>query len=206
MSDKNLAPVYDPAAVEDRLYREWLNANYFRAPGDPEKETFTIVIPPPNVTGSLHMGHALDNTIQDILIRRKRMQNFDTLWLPGTDHAGIATQIKVEEHLAEEGLTRYDLGREKFLERVWEWKEEYHARILKQLQKLGVSCDWSRERFTMDEGCSRAVREVFVSLHERGLIYRGNYIINWCPRCHTALSDIEVEHEDKEGTLTFIKY
>lgn len=206
MSDKNLASVYDPAAVEDRLYREWLGANYFRAPGDPEKETFTIVIPPPNVTGSLHMGHALDNTIQDILIRRKRMQSFDTLWLPGTDHAGIATQIKVEEHLADEGLTRYDLGREKFLERVWEWKEEYHARILKQLQKLGVSCDWSRERFTMDEGCSRAVREVFVSLHERGLIYRGNYIINWCPRCHTALSDIEVEHEDKEGTLTFIQY
>lgn len=206
MTDKNLAPVYNPAEVEDRLYGEWLQNNYFRAPGDPEKQTFTIVIPPPNVTGSLHMGHALDNTIQDILIRRKRMQGFDTLWLPGTDHAGIATQIKVEEHLADEGLSRYDLGREKFLDRVWGWKEEYHARILRQLQKLGVSCDWSRERFTMDEGCSRAVREVFVSLYEQDLIYRGNYIINWCPRCHTALSDIEVEHEDKEGTLTFIRY
>lgn len=206
MTEKNLAPVYAPADVEDRLYREWLAHNYFRAPGDPDKETFTIVIPPPNVTGTLHMGHALDNTIQDILIRRKRMQGYDTLWLPGTDHAGIATQIKVEEHLAEEGLSRYDLGREKFLERVWGWKEEYHGRIIRQLQKLGVSCDWSRERFTMDEGCSRAVREVFVSLFEQGLIYRGNYIINWCPRCHTALSDIEVEHEDKEGTLTYIRY
>jgi valyl-tRNA synthetase len=204
--DKNLAPVYDPANVEDKLYQEWLQKNYFRAPGDPDKKTFTIVIPPPNVTGTLHMGHALDNTIQDILIRRKRMQGFDTLWMPGTDHAGIATQIKVEEHLASEGLTRYDLGREAFLEKVWEWKEEYHGRILRQLQKLGVSCDWSRERFTMDEGCSRAVREVFVSLYEKGLIYRGNYIINWCPRCHTALSDIEVEHEDKEGTLSFIRY
>ena len=206
MIDKNLAPVYNPADVEDRLYKQWLEKNYFRAPGDPDKETFTIVIPPPNVTGSLHMGHALDITIQDILIRRKRMQGLDTLWLPGTDHAGIATQIKVEEHLADEGISRYDLGREKFLDRVWEWKEEYHARILKQLQKMGVSCDWSRERFTMDEGCSRAVREVFVSLYERKLIYRGNYIINWCPRCLTALSDIEVEHEEQGGTLTFIRY
>lgn len=206
MTEKNLAPVYSPLEVEDRLYQDWLANNYFRAPGDPNKETFTIVIPPPNVTGSLHMGHALDNTIQDILIRRKRMQGLDTLWLPGTDHAGIATQIKVEEHLAEEGLSRYDLGREKFIERVWGWKEEYHRRITRQLQKLGVSCDWSRERFTMDEGCSRAVREVFVSLYEQGLIYRGDYIINWCPRCHTALSDIEVEHEEKEGSLTFIRY
>lgn len=206
MTDNRLAPVYNPADVEDRLYRDWLENQYFRAPRDLDKETFTIVIPPPNVTGSLHMGHALDNTIQDILIRRKRMQGYDTLWMPGTDHAGIATQIKVEEHLADGGLTRYDLGREAFLDRVWERKEEYHGRILRQLQKLGVSCDWSRERFTMDEGCSRAVREVFVSLYERGLIYRGNYIINWCPRCHTALSDIEVEHEDKEGSLTFIRY
>ncbi len=204
--NNNLAPVYSPADVEDRLYNEWLEREYFRAPGDSTKEPFTIVIPPPNVTGSLHMGHALDNTIQDILIRRKRMQGFDTLWLPGTDHAGIATQIKVEEHLADEGTNRHELGREKFLERVWEWKEEYHARIVKQLHKLGVSCDWSRERFTMDEGCSRAVREVFVSLYEKDLIYRGDYIINWCPRCHTALSDIEVEHEDKEGSLTFIRY
>ncbi len=206
MADKNLAPVYSPGEVEDKIYRTWLERQYFRAPGDPDREPFTIVIPPPNVTGSLHMGHALDNTIQDILIRRKRMQGLDTLWLPGTDHAGIATQIKVEEHLAEEGVSRHDLGREKFLEKVWEWKEEYHGRITRQLQKLGVSCDWSRERFTMDEGCSYAVREVFVSLYERGLIYRGDYIINWCPRCHTALSDIEVEHEDKEGTLTFIRY
>ncbi|MCR3922308.1 MAG: valine--tRNA ligase [Firmicutes bacterium] len=206
MTDKNLAPVYNPVEVEDRLYQHWLEHNYFRAPGDPEKETFTIVIPPPNVTGSLHMGHALDNTIQDILIRRKRMQGFDTLWLPGTDHAGIATQIKVEEHLADEGLTRYDLGREKFVERVWAWKDEYHDRILGQLYKLGVSCDWSRERFTMDEGSSRAVRQEFVSLYKKGLIYRGHYIINWCPRCHTALSDIEVEHEDTEGSLTYIRY
>ncbi|MCW3491376.1 valine--tRNA ligase [Dethiobacter alkaliphilus] len=206
MPDKNLAPVYDPANVEDRLYQKWLDNNNFQAPGDPDKEPFTIVIPPPNVTGTLHMGHALDNTIQDILIRRKRMQDFDTLWLPGTDHAGIATQIKVEEHLAADGVSRYDLGREAFLDKVWDWKEEYHARIIRQLQKLGVSCDWSRERFTMDEGCSHAVREVFVSLYERGLIYRGDYIINWCPRCLTALSDIEVEHEDQEGALTFIRY
>ncbi|EEG78169.1 valine--tRNA ligase [Dethiobacter alkaliphilus] len=206
MPDKNLAPVYDPANVEDRLYQKWLDNNNFQAPGDPDKEPFTIVIPPPNVTGTLHMGHALDNTIQDILIRRKRMQDFDTLWLPGTDHAGIATQIKVEEHLAADGVSRYDLGREAFLDKVWDWKEEYHARIIRQLQKLGVSCDWSRERFTMDEGCSHAVREVFVTLYERGLIYRGDYIINWCPRCLTALSDIEVEHEDQEGALTFIRY
>jgi valyl-tRNA synthetase len=206
MSDKNLAPVYSPGEVEEKIYSTWLEQNYFRAPGDPEKDTFTIVIPPPNVTGTLHMGHALNNTIQDILIRRRRMQGFDTLWLPGSDHAGIATQIKVEEHLAEEGIKRHELGREKFLDRVWDWKEEYHARIVGQLQKLGVSCDWSRERFTMDEGCSQAVREVFVSLYEKGLIYRGDYIINWCPRCHTALSDIEVEHEDKAGTLTYIRY
>jgi valyl-tRNA synthetase len=206
MTDKNLAPVYNPAEVEERLYQAWLQQDYFKAPRDCSKETFTIVIPPPNVTGSLHMGHALDNTIQDILIRRKRMQGFDTLWLPGTDHAGIATQIKVEEHLAAEGLTRYDLGREKFIERVWQWKEDYHQRIISQLYKLGVSCDWSRERFTMDEGCSEAVRQVFVSLYNKGLIYRSNYIINWCPRCHTALSDIEVEHEETEGTLTYIRY
>ncbi|HHX75130.1 MAG TPA: valine--tRNA ligase [Firmicutes bacterium] len=206
MTEKQLPPVYSPAEVEDRLYREWLAKDYFRAPGDPGKETFTIVIPPPNVTGSLHMGHALDITIQDILVRRRRMQGYDTLWLPGTDHAGIATQIKVEEHLAAEGLTRHDLGREKFVERTWQWKEEYHKRIVRQLYKLGVSCDWSRERFTMDEGCSEAVREVFVSLYEKGLIYRGNYIINWCPRCHTALSDIEVEHLEQEGTLTYVRY
>ncbi len=204
--DTNIPKVYEPQKVENRCYDFWLKGGYFGAKGDPKKETFTIVIPPPNVTGTLHMGHALDNTLQDILIRWKRMQGYDTLWLPGTDHAGIATQIKVEEHLAEEGVNRYELGREKFLEKVWDWKEEYHQRIVNQLQKLGVSCDWSRERFTMDEGCSRAVKEVFVSLYEKGFIYRGNYIINWCTRCHTALSDIEVEHEDEEGTLTHMKY
>ena len=204
--DTNIPKVYEPQKVEDKCYDFWLKGNYFRAQGDPERETFTIVIPPPNVTGTLHMGHALDNTLQDILIRWKRMQSYDTLWLPGTDHAGIATQIKVEEHLAEEGVNRYQLGREKFLEKVWDWKEEYHQRIVNQLQRLGVSCDWSRERFTMDQGCSRAVREVFVSLYEKGLIYRGNFIINWCPRCHTALSDIEVEHQEQEGTLTHMKY
>ncbi|UNC90896.1 valine--tRNA ligase [Candidatus Contubernalis alkaliaceticus] len=204
--ETSISKVYEPQKVEDSRYDFWIKGDYFRAEGDPSKETFTIVIPPPNVTGTLHMGHALDNTLQDILIRWKRMQGFDTLWVPGSDHAGIATQIKVEEHLLEEGLSRYDLGREKFLDRVWEWKEEYHKRITNQLKKLGVSCDWSRERFTMDEGCTRAVREVFVSLYEKDLIYRGNYIINWCPRCHTALSDIEVEHEDENGTLTYMKY
>lgn len=198
--------IYNPGQVEDKWYRFWEAGGYFHPAIHPGKETFTIVIPPPNVTGTLHMGHALDNTIQDILIRWKRMQGFDTLWMPGTDHAGIATQIKVEEHLVEEGLSRHDLGREKFLERVWSWKEEYHQRITNQLKKLGVSCDWSRERFTMDEGCSQAVREVFVTLYEKGLIYRGDYIINWCPRCRTALSDIEVEHEDEESTLTHLKY
>ena len=202
---------YNPAIVEDKWYRFWEEGGYFRPLSDKEpaakkKETFTIVIPPPNVTGSLHMGHALDNTIQDILVRWKRMQGFDTLWLPGTDHAGIATQIKVEEHLAEQGLTRQEFGRKKFLEQVWLWKNKYHQRITNQLKKLGVSCDWSRERFTMDEGCSQAVREVFVSLYEKGLIYQGNYIINWCPCCRTALSDIEVEHSQEKSTLTHLKY
>ena len=202
----NLPPVYEPEEVEDKIYLFWLEKNYFRAGREKGKKTFTIVIPPPNVTGTLHMGHALNNTIQDVLIRWKRMQGYDTLWLPGTDHAGIATQNKVEEHLAQEGLSRYDVGREKFLEKAWQWKEEYHTRILQQLYKLGVSCDWSRERFTLDEGCSRAVREVFVSLYEQGLIYRGDYMVNWCPRCHTAISDIEVEHEEKPSTLTHIRY
>jgi valyl-tRNA synthetase len=202
----DLPSTYEPEKVEEKIYQFWLEKNYFRAQRENDKKTFTIVIPPPNVTGTLHMGHALNNTIQDVLIRWRRMQGYDTLWLPGMDHAGIATQIKVEEHLASEGLTRYDLGREKFLKRTWLWKDKYHERILKQLYKLGVSCDWSRERFTMDEGCSRAVREVFVSLYERGLIYRGDYMINWCPRCHTALSDIEVEHEEESSSLTHIRY
>ncbi|HHW55717.1 MAG TPA: valine--tRNA ligase, partial [Firmicutes bacterium] len=180
--------------------------DYFRPTIDPEQEPFTIVIPPPNVTGALHMGHALDNTIQDVLIRWKRMTGVPTLWLPGTDHAGIATQARVVESLAQEGLTPQDLGREKFLERTWQWKEQYGGRIIEQLKRLGASCDWSRERFTMDEGCSRAVREVFVSLYEKCLIYRGNYIINWCPQCGTAISDIEVEHEETEGKLWHFRY
>lgn len=199
--------VYDPKQFEDKWYQTWNQEGLFKPSGDKTKEAFTIVIPPPNVTGVLHMGHALDNTLQDILIRWKRMQGFDTLWVPGTDHAGIATQIKVEEHLKkEQNKTRYDLGREEFLQLVWQWKDEYHKRITSQLQKLGVSCDWSKERFTLDEGCSEAVRTVFVELYKRGLIYRGKYIINWCPRCHTALSDIEVEHIEKQGNLWHIKY
>ncbi|NMD42111.1 MAG: valine--tRNA ligase [Firmicutes bacterium] len=201
-----IPPAYDPAAVEKHRYRYWLKGNYFRAAGKGDEKTFTIVIPPPNITGSLHMGHALDITIQDTLIRWRRMLGDDALWLPGTDHAGIATQIRVEEDLAGEGLTRHQLGREGFLEKVWEWKEIYHRQILGQLYSLGASCDWSRERFTMDEGCSRAVRKVFVDLYRAGLIYRGNYMINWCPRCHTALSDIEVEHEEIASTLTHIRY
>ncbi|MEW6244643.1 MAG: valine--tRNA ligase [Bacillota bacterium] len=198
--------VYDPSLVENKWYEYWLRQEVFKAKPDASKVPFSIVIPPPNVTGSLHMGHALDNTIQDILIRYKRMRGFETLWLPGTDHAGIATQHVVEESLAEEGKSRYDLGREKFVELVWKWKEKYGNKILLQLQRLGASCDWSRLRFTMDAGCSRAVREVFVRLYEKGLIYRGDYIINWCPECGTALSDIEVEHEEDCGQLWYVRY
>jgi valyl-tRNA synthetase len=206
MSESTLPPVYDPAAVEKEMYQFWLDGEYFKAKRDQNRTPYTIVIPPPNVTGSLHMGHALNNTIQDILIRWRRMQGYDTLWLPGCDHAGIATQNVVEKHLAEEGLDKNQLGRDRFLEKVWQWKDTYHARITKQLYRLGVSCDWSRERFTMDDGCSKAVRKVFVDLYRRGLIYRGDYMINWCPRCHTALSDIEVEHEEESSTLTHIRY
>lgn len=206
MEEKTIPTVYDPATVESKWYKYWEDEGLFHAEVEPDKEPFSIVIPPPNVTGQLHMGHALDNTLQDILIRFKRMQGYNTLWMPGTDHAGIATQIKVEEMLAKEGLTRYDLGREKFIDRVWEWKRQYGSRIIKQLKSLGASCDWPRERFTMDEGCSRAVREVFVSLYEKGLIYQGNRITNWCPRCKTALSDIEVEHEEKSGYLYHVRY
>ncbi len=201
-----MPPAYNPGAVEGRQYRFWLKKDCFTARGKGPEDVFTIVIPPPNVTGSLHMGHALNCTIQDIIIRWRRMQGYDTLWLPGTDHAGIATQIRVEEELLKEGITRQQLGRESFLEKVWEWKEIYHSRITEQLQRLGVSCDWTRERFTMDEGCSRAVRKVFVDLYRKGFIYRGDYLINWCPRCRTALSDIEVEHEERPSTLTFIRY
>ena len=205
--NKNIAKTYNPAEFEDKLYNTWVEKGYFHAEPDSKKEPFTIVIPPPNVTGQLHMGHALDETLQDILIRYKRMQGFNALWVPGTDHAGIATQIKVEENLrVNEGLTRYDLGREKFLERVWDWKNLYGDRIINQLKKIGSSCDWDRERFTMDEGCSKAVREVFVNLYNKGLIYQGSRIINWCPHCITALSDAEVEHEEQAGHFWHIKY
>lgn len=204
---KNIAKTYNPSDFEDRLYNEWVEKGYFHAEIDKNKKPFTIVIPPPNVTGQLHMGHALDETLQDILIRYKRMQGYSALWVPGTDHAGIATQIKVEEDLrVNEGLTRYDLGREKFLERVWAWKEKYGNRIINQLKKIGSSCDWDRERFTMDEGCSKAVKEVFVNLYNKGLIYQGSRIINWCPHCITALSDAEVEHAEQAGHFWHIKY
>ena len=204
---KELAKNYAPQEFEDRIYKNWCDKNYFAPDKDEKKPAFSIVIPPPNVTGQLHMGHALDETLQDILIRTKRMQGYSTLWVPGTDHAGIATQIKVEENLrVNEGLSRYDLGREKFLTRVWDWKNQYGNRIINQLKKLGSSCDWSRERFTMDEGCSKAVREVFVNLYNKGLIYRGHRIINWCPRCLTALSDAEVEYKDQPGFFWHVKY
>ncbi|MBE6618702.1 MAG: valine--tRNA ligase [Ruminococcaceae bacterium] len=204
---KELAKTYAPSELEDRLYKFWNENGYFTPDAKNDNESFSIVIPPPNVTGQLHMGHALDETLQDILVRYKRMQGFNTLWVPGTDHAGIATQIKVEERLrVDEHLTRYDLGREKFLERVWDWKDTYENRITSQLKKLGASCDWSRQRFTMDEGCSKAVREVFVNLYDKGLIYRGNRIINWCPHCLTALSDAEVEYKDQPGFFWHIKY
>ena len=204
---KELPKVYEPQQVEGHIYRMWMDNDCFKATPDPDKKPFSIVMPPPNVTGQLHMGHAMDATLQDILTRFKRMQGYEALWLPGTDHAGIATQIKVEEELrTKEGLTRYDLGREKFLQRVWEWKEKYGNRIVEQQKKMGASCDWSRSRFTMDEGCSRAVRETFCELYDKGLIYKGSRIINWCPHCLTALSDAEVEYVDKPGHLWYIRY
>ena len=204
---KELPKVYDPQQVEGRIYQLWMDHDCFKAEPDPDKKPFSIVMPPPNVTGQLHMGHAMDATLQDILTRFKRMQGYSALWLPGTDHAGIATQIKVEEDLrVNEGLTRYDLGREKFLKRVWQWKEKYGNRIVEQQKKMGASCDWSRSRFTMDEGCSRAVRETFCELYDKGLIYKGSRIINWCPHCLTALSDAEVEYVDKPGHLWHIRY
>ncbi len=203
---KELPKVYEPQQVESRIYKMWEDGGYFKPAGREGAKPFTIVMPPPNVTGQLHIGHAMDDTLQDMLIRFKRMQGYDALYVPGVDHAGIATQIRVEEELRKEGLTRYDLGREKFLERVWAWKEQYGNRIVQQQKKLGVSCDWDRSRFTMDEGCSRAVREVFVSLYEKGLIYKGSRIINWCPHCVTALSDAEVEYVDKPGHLWHIRY
>jgi valyl-tRNA synthetase len=203
---KEWAKVYDPHQVEDRWYSFWEKKNLFRGDEYSTRPPFSIVIPPPNVTGSLHMGHALNNTLQDVLTRYKRMDGFNALWLPGTDHAGIATQNVVEKQLAEEGTDRHKLGREAFIARVWKWREEFGGQIIKQLKKLGCSCDWSRERFTMDEGLSQAVREVFVRLYQDGLVYRGDYIINWCPRCQTALSDLEVEHEDEQGNLYYLRY
>ncbi|HHW07711.1 MAG TPA: valine--tRNA ligase [Clostridia bacterium] len=203
---EQLAKTYSPKEVEAKWYRYWEENGYFHQDVDPDREAFSIVMPPPNVTGSLHMGHALDNTLQDILTRWRRMQGYNTLWLPGTDHAGIATQARVEEEIAKEGLSKYDLGREEFLARVWDWKHTYGNRITQQLRTLGASCDWQRERFTLDEGCSRAVREVFKKLYDKGLIYRGDYIINWCPKCQTTISDIEVEHHDSQGHLWHIKY
>ncbi len=203
---KELAKTYDPKDIEDRLYDMWQKKKYFHARVNPEKKPYTIVIPPPNITGQLHMGHALDNTLQDILIRFKRMQGYEALWLPGTDHASIATEAKIVEAMSKEGITKEDLGREGFLERAWEWKRQYGGRIVSQLKKLGSSCDWDRERFTMDEGCNRAVREVFVNLYNKGLIYRGNRIVNWCPHCLTTISDAEVNYEDQAGHFWHLRY
>ena len=203
---KNLDKIYDPSQVEERLYQKWLERGYFHAEVDHSKKPFTIVIPPPNITGHLHMGHALDNTLQDILIRWKRMQGYNALWQPGTDHASIATEVKIVEQMAKESLTKEEIGREEFLKRAWKWKEEYGGKILLQLQKLGSSCDWERERFTMDEGLSDAVLEVFIRLYEKGYIYRGAKIINWCPQCQTTISDAEVEHEEKQGYFWHIRY
>ncbi|MCD7806049.1 MAG: valine--tRNA ligase [Lachnospiraceae bacterium] len=203
---RELAKTYDPKGIEDRLYNKWLEKKYFHAEVDRSKKPFTIVMPPPNITGQLHMGHALDNTMQDILIRFKRMQGYNALWQPGTDHASIATEVKIIEKMKEEGITKEDIGREKFLERAWAWKKEYGGRITSQLKKLGSSCDWDRERFTMDEGCSRAVTEVFCKMHEKGWIYKGSRIINWCPVCNTSISDAEVEYQEQAGHLWHIKY
>ncbi len=203
---KELAKNYDPKEIEDRLYEKWESKKYFHAEPDETKEPFTIVIPPPNITGQLHMGHALDNTMQDILARFKRMQGYNTLWQPGTDHASIATEVKIIEHLKKEGIDKKELGREGFLKRAWEWKEEYGGRIVKQLKKMGSSCDWDRERFTMDKGCSEAVEEVFCKMHRNGLIYKGSRIINWCPVCKTSISDAEVNYEEQSGHFWHIKY
>ncbi len=204
--ERQLAKVYDPHEVEDRIYQFWTDGGYFHAEVNPDKKPYTIVMPPPNITGQLHMGHALDNTLQDILIRWRRMQGYEALWMPGTDHASIATEAKIVEAMAKEGLTKEDLGREKFLERAWDWKKTYGNRIVSQLKKMGSSCDWERERFTMDEGCSKAVREVFVRLYEKGLIYRGERMINWCPHCCTSISDAEVEFAEKDGHFYHLRY
>ena len=203
---KELAKTYDPKGIEDRLYKKWEDNGYFHAKVDRDKKPFTIVMPPPNITGQLHMGHALDNTLQDILIRYKRMQGYSALWLPGTDHASIATEAKIVETMREEGISKEDIGREGFLKRAWDWKAEYGGRIVSQLKKIGSSADWERERFTMDEGCSKAVKEVFVKLYDKGLIYRGKRMINWCPKCCTSISDAEVEYEEQAGHFWHLRY
>ena len=203
---KELAKQYDPSEVEDRTYKFWCENKYFHAEVNPDKKPYTIVIPPPNITGQLHMGHALDNTLQDILIRFRRMQGYETLWLPGTDHASIATEAKIVEAMRKEGITKEDIGRDGFLERAWAWKDRYGSRIIEQLKKMGSSCDWDRERFTLDEGCSKAVREVFVNLYEKGLIYQGKRMVNWCPHCCTTISDAEVEYEDQAGHFWHLRY
>ena len=203
---KELEKQYNPKNVEDRIYKDWLSKKYFHAKREEGKKTYTIVIPPPNITGQLHMGHALDNTLQDILIRYHRMAGYDTLWLPGTDHASIATEAKIVETMRKEGISKEDLGRDGFLERAWDWKKQYGGRIIEQLKKLGSSCDWDRERFTLDEGCSKAVNEVFVRLYEKDLIYRGNRMVNWCPCCNTSISDAEVEYEEQDGSFWHLLY
>ena len=203
---ENLNKNYEPKESEARLYKYWTDNGVVKGHVDRDKKPFTIVMPPPNITGQLHMGHALDNMMQDAIIRFKRMQGYAALWVPGTDHASIATEVKIVNQLAESGIKKEDLGREGFLKKAWEWREQYGGRIVEQLKKLGSSCDWSRERFTMDEGCSRAVKEVFVRLYEKGLIYRGSRIINWCPKCQTALSDAEVEYSEQPSHLWHIRY
>ncbi len=203
---KELAKTYDPRGMEDRLYDKWVSKKYFHAEPDRSRKPFTIVIPPPNITGRLHMGHAMDETLQDILIRFKRMQGYNTLWQPGTDHASIATEVRITDELKKEGIDKTELGREKFLERAWEWKKEYGGAIVEQLKKLGSSCDWDRERFTMDEGCNKAVTEVFCKLYKKGWIYKGAKIVNWCPVCKTTISDAEVEYEEQASHLWHIKY
>ena len=203
---RELATTYDPKGIEDRIYRRWEDKKYFHAEVDHSKKPFTIVIPPPNITGQLHMGHALDNTMQDILIRFRRMQGYNALWQPGTDHASIATEVRVIDTIRKEGLTKADLGREGFLERCWAWRDEYGSRIVNQLKKLGSSCDWDRERFTMDAGCNKAVNTTFVKMYKKGWIYKGNRIINWCPVCKTSISDAEVEYEEQHGHFWHIKY
>ena len=203
---KELEKKYNPADFEERLYNEWDSKGYFKPAGKEGSEAFSIVMPPPNITGQLHMGHALDNTLQDILVRYKRMCGYNTLWLPGTDHASIATEAKIVEAMRKEGITKEDLGREGFLERAWDWNNTYGGRICEQLKKLGSSCDWSKRRFTLDDGCSEAVKEVFVKLYNEGLIYRGNRMVNWCTTCMTSISDAEVEYDDQNGNFYHILY